>query len=366
MSFTRPSFIDDIRAEAQSATAKQQSRNAWRSQVARNPDNDLFKIKPADQWLKETYAKPDVRQLLGTLWHEQELCILFADTNLGKSVLAVQIGYSLAKNEPIEPFGSRVGEALKVLYIDFELSPEQFKMRYADSRHGLHHFGENFIRAEFNPVGDNPLLYDKYDVYVRQKIEEALKATKAQVLIIDNITCVGNQTGNAAGALPLMKNLKALKAKYNLSVLVLAHTPKRNPYNPITVNDLQGSKMLINFADSAFAIGQSHTHPATRYIKQIKQRNTGNDYGAEHICLFRIRKQHSFLCLEFLGYDMEQAHLQKPGTALSPEIKQRIIELSAQGLSSRQVAEHLKIGTSTVKRVLARGREEQERQLIDS
>ena len=260
----------------------------------------------------------------------------------------------------MQPFGSTVGEPLKVLYIDFELSPEQFKMRYTDSRHGLHHFGENFIRAEFNPAGDNPLLYDRYDAYVRQKIEEALTATRAQVLIIDNITCVGNQTGNAAGALPLMKNLKALKAKYNLSVLVLAHTPKRNQYRPITVNDLQGSKMLINFADSAFAIGQSHTHPATRYIKQIKQRNTSNDYGADHICLFRIIKQQSFLCLEFLGYDAEQAHLQKNGTALADEIKQQVAQLSQQGLSTRQVAAHLKISATTVKRVLAREKEEQQ------
>ncbi len=359
MSFTRPSFIEDIRAEAQAATAKQQSRNAWRSQVARDPANDLFKIKPADQWLRETSTKPAMRQLLGTLWHEHELCILFADTNLGKSVLAVQIGYSLAKDAAIEPFGSQAGEPLKVLYIDFELSPDQFKMRYADAQHGLHHFGDNFIRAEFNPVGDNPLLYDRYDAYVREKIEQAIMATKAQVLIIDNITCVGNQTGNAAGALPLMKNLKALKAKYNLSVLVLAHTPKRNQYNPITVNDLQGSKMLINFADSAFAIGQSHTHPATRYIKQIKQRNTGSHYGADHICLFRIIKQQSFLCLEFLGYDAEQAHLQKPGTALSDEIRQQIARLNQQGLSTRQVAAHLKISAATVKRVLAKAREEQ-------
>jgi hypothetical protein len=32
--------------------------------------------------------------------------------------------------------------------------------------------------------------------------------------------------------------------------------------------------MLINFADSAFAIDQSFTEPNTRYLKQIKQRNT--------------------------------------------------------------------------------------------
>jgi DNA-binding NarL/FixJ family response regulator len=141
-------------------------------------------------------------------------------------------------------------------------------------------------------------------------------------------------------------------------VLVLAHTPKRSLYNPITVNDLQGSKMLINFADSAFAIGQSTQNPHLRYIKQIKQRNSGSDYGTNHVCLFRIVKQQSFLNFEFAGYDTEAAHLQKTGTGLSDETRQRIPELRGQGLSIRQVAAHLKIGTSTVNRVLNKLKDE--------
>ncbi len=357
MTFTRPALIEELRREAQGISAKQKSKNAMRSQLWRDPAKELFYIKPADEWLKEESGKPEARQLLGTLWHEQELCILFADTNVGKSVLAVQIGYNLGKQCGMEPFGCQVNEALKVLYIDFELSPAQFKTRYTDSAHGTHHFGENFIRAEFNPAGDDPLLYDKYEDYVQQKIDFAISAAKANVLIIDNITCMGGAVHHAGGALPLMKTLKALKTKYNLSVLVLAHTPKRKPFNPITVNDLQGSKMLINFADSAFAIGQSYRQPGLRYIKQIKQRNTGSQYGAANICLFRITKQQSFLGFTFARFDNEQAHLQKPNTALSHEVKQRIAELRRQGLSVRQVADHLKIGSSTVQRIVSKMKE---------
>jgi hypothetical protein len=354
MDFTRPAFIEDIRTESQRTTAKQKEKNVLRSHLNRDPAKELFYVKPADLWLKEEYSKPQARQLLGTLWHERELCILFADTNLGKSIVAVQIGYNLGKQCGMEPFGSQVNEALKVLYIDFELNPSQFKARYTDSEHGMHHFGENFIRAEFNPAGDDPMMYDKYEDYVQQKIDFAIRHTKANVLIIDNITCMGSATNHAGGALPLMKTLKALKTKHHLSVLVLAHTPKRNLYNPITVNDLQGSKMLINFADSAFAIGQSHQDPSLRYIKQIKQRNTGNDYGAEHICLFRISKQQSFLGFTFMGFDNEKMHLQKPGTAVSDEVEKRVAELNRQGLSLRQIGDHLKIGATTVKRVLDR------------
>jgi hypothetical protein len=42
---------------------------------------------------------------------------------------------------------------------------------------------------------------------------------------------------------------------------------------PLSANDLQGSKMLINFCDSAFAIGKSSNDKDLRYLKQIKQRS---------------------------------------------------------------------------------------------
>ncbi|MDB5029917.1 AAA family ATPase [Mucilaginibacter sp.] len=357
MNSLRPSFIEDIRLKVQATSKQQRHRAAERCELRKNPDNNLFRVKSADQWLKDEHGKPAARQLMGSLWYEDELCILFADTNLGKSILAVQLGYSLGKLDNIEPFCCQLDEAVKVLYIDFELSVKQFKTRYTHPLYGTHHFGDNFFRAEFNPAGDNPMLYDKYDSYIRNEIEATISSTKARVLIIDNITCMGNSTDYAGSAIPLMKNLKALKIKHNLSVLVLAHTPKRNLHKPITVNDLQGSKMLINFADSAFAIGQSHADPGIRYLKQIKQRNTASDYDAAHVCLFRINKQQSFLCFEFLGYDIEQAHLQKAGEVLKDEIIERIEVLSRQGLSVRQVAAHLKIGSSTVGRVLKKMKE---------
>jgi len=350
----RPSFIEELRSKTQNVPHKQRMHSAMRTLLLQDPSRALFYVKPADAWLKEEYSKPDARKLLGSLWYEQELCILFADTNLGKSVLAVQIGDCLSKQSGIEPFGSEVDEPLKVLYIDFELSPAQFKARYTDSTWGPHRFGENFIRAEFNPRGDDPELYDRYEDYVRDRIETIIEASKSRVLIIDNITYMGSPTAYGGSALQLMKTLKALKIKHKLSVLVLAHTPKRNPYKPITVNDLQGSKMLINFADSAFALGQSQQQPELRYLKQIKQRNTRPQYDAQHICLLRMHKQQSFLGFQFEGFDDEQHHLCKIGTAISPEVKQRIPELARQGLTNRQIADYLRIGETTVRRVRAK------------
>jgi hypothetical protein len=41
---------------------------------------------------------------LESFWYEGELCILFADSNLGKSILAVQIGNSINTGIATEPF----------------------------------------------------------------------------------------------------------------------------------------------------------------------------------------------------------------------------------------------------------------------
>ena len=252
---------------------------------------------------------------------------------MGKSILAAQISWYLARQGSREPFENHVNENHKVFYIDFELNAAQFRTRYTGRIADALHFGKNFVRAEFNPSGEDPAMYDKYAKYVQRKIDKPISTTKANEVIIDNIACMGTATSNVGGALPLMKNLKALKTKYKMSMLILADTPKRNQLKSITVDDLQGSKMIINFADSTFAIGQSQLNPGLRYLKQIKQRNTGSYYRVTHVVLFNVTKQKNFLAFQSMGYNNEQSHLQRSGVAITGEVKKRIIEINRQGLA---------------------------------
>ena len=91
-----------------------------------------------------------------------------------------------------------------------------------------------------------------------ESLVRCITETGARILIIDNLTYLKAENEKAKDALPLMKHLKALKSKYSLSILAtLAHTPKRDMSKPLSPNDLQGSKMLMNFCDSSFAIGKS-------------------------------------------------------------------------------------------------------------
>ncbi|MBK7099471.1 MAG: AAA family ATPase [Sphingobacteriales bacterium] len=301
----------------------------------------LFLVKSANKWMQEASRRPIPKMLFDAFWFQGEVCILFADTNLGKSILAVQIGEAISKGFPINGFKNE-SKKQKVLYFDFELSDKQFENRYSINYTQHHVFDDNFQRIEINPDATVP-DGSTFEDYLNFSLEKSIKETGAKVLIIDNLTYLKNETEKAKDALPLMKHLKALKAKYNLSILALAHTPKRDLSKPINRNDLQGSKMLINFTDSCFAIGESHSDKHLRYLKQIKARNTEILFDTENVVLCQITKPDNFLAFEFIGYSVESEHLKIVSENDNNVLAAKVLELKQQGKSYREIGFELGI-----------------------
>lgn len=310
----------------------------------------LFTVKTASRWIEQAKTRPIPQMLFGELWFEGELCILFADTNLGKSILAVQIGNSISRGEQIPGFTLETPKQ-PILYFDFELSDKQFENRYSIKFEQHYNFDNNFIRVEINPdavIPENQTFED----YLSYSLERSIIETGAKILIIDNLTYLKNETEKAKDALPLMKHLKALKNKYGLSILALAHTPKRDLSKPISRNDLSGSKMLMNFCDSCFSIGESNTDKNLRYLKQIKQRNTEQIYDAENVCICQIDKPSNFLQFEFVGYGKEWEHLKQYTEKDKENVNEKIVELKQQGRSLREIGAELGISHMKVSRIL--------------
>jgi hypothetical protein len=324
----------------------------------------LLQTKSANDWLKDAGKLPVAQTLFGSFWFENELCIMFADTNLGKSVLAVQIGDCLSRGQSLQPFHNAQKAPSRVLYIDFELSAKQFEARYTSNTDGTYAFSNEFFRAEFNPAAYVHYLHGDYEKFLDEAFNRAILDLGPDVLIIDNITYLSKGTERTGAALALMQSLKALKQKRKLSILVLAHTPKRNAQKPLTVNDLQGSKMLINFADSAFAIGQSYSQPGLRYLKQIKQRNQGQEYGEDNVCLVSQQKEANFLKFKFEGQAHERDHLPRRVNLDKETIHRQAINLHQQGRSLRQIADQLGIHFSTAGRIIQVAREAGEMEVV--
>ena len=315
-----------------------------------NESKGLFTVMTANSWIEQAKTRPIPKMLFGHLWFEGELCILFADCNNGKSILGVQIGDSISKGLDIKGFKLEANKQ-PILYFDFEMTSKQFESRYSDNFTNHYQFDDNFIRVEINPESDIPTDTD-FESFLNESLERTISETGSKILIIDNLTYLRSGTETAKDALPLMKHLKGLKTKYDLSMLVLAHTPKRDLSNPITRNDLQGSKMLINFCDSSFAIGESFGDKGIRYIKQIKQRNCEVVYDAENVVVCEIEKPSNFLRFEFIGYGVEKAFLRVPTDKDKSELSQNAKQLRAEGHTLRDIAKALNISKSQADRLV--------------
>ena len=110
-------------------------------------NSNYFIIKTANEWIEEAKNRPTPKMIFDQFWYEGEVSILFADTNLGKSILAVQIGNSVSKGTPIDRFESETIKQ-KILYFDFELSDKQFQNRYSINFENSYHFDDYFLRLK--------------------------------------------------------------------------------------------------------------------------------------------------------------------------------------------------------------------------
>ncbi|MDE6236468.1 MAG: AAA family ATPase [Muribaculaceae bacterium] len=297
----------------------------------------MLRIQSANEWIQEAQSRPDPKPLYLSLWYEGEVCCLFADSNLGKSIFAVQIANEIAKGQ-------------KVIYFDFELSAKQFQLRYSDEYGNLYNFPDNFMRAEIDP--DLLSTDSDFEEEVIRNIEDAAVKLDCRVLVIDNITYLNSVTEKSDAASRLMMKLMQLKKKHGLSILILAHTPKRNLSSPITQNDLAGSKRLFNFFDSVLAIGKSAKDESLRYVKQIKVRAGAFEYSAENIIVCQIIKERAFLHFETLGYANERDHLREQSEKDVSALQDRVREMSEAGKTQRQIAESLGISLGKVNKIL--------------
>ncbi len=296
----------------------------------------IWSIRSANDVIAEARKKPVPRQLYSHFWYEGEVGCLFADSNLGKSLLAVDIADGIAL------------QGLRVLYFDFELSDKQFQLRYTADDGGFHRFANSFYRVSISRDG---IVGEQNSGEIMDQIERAIEATKAQVVIVDNLTWMCTSSENGEEAATLMRRLMQLKFKYELSMLVVAHTPKRDMQRPITANDLAGSKKLFNFFDSAFAIGRSARDESLRYLKQIKCRNGEFVYDGTNVVVCSIERGNdgktSFVSH---GTTSESEHLRSLNEREVSALSRSIVELHEQGESIRSIADRLGISRSKVDR----------------
>jgi hypothetical protein len=315
-------------------------------------DDEFFSDETFDECLEEAEKQPPISPLFDVFWGKGELTFLFGSAGIGKSILAVQILDAIAKGVKVQRFDGPQ-EPMRVGLFDFELSALQHLRRYSDESGKRHKFSPNFFRFGPKAYAKIPKGMKRQD-YILEQIEKKIIKRRLEVVVIDNLTALLKRITESEDALEFMDKLVDIKLRYNISMLVIGHTPKRDLSKPLTEDDMSGSKQLINLCDSAFAIGKSMKESNVRYLKQIKARNAEYKYGSENVVTFRVVKNGCYLCFEHIGFDDEKEHLRERSEAEINELNEKIIALhqSEPNLSYSEIAKRLNTSKAKVGRVL--------------
>lgn len=297
---------------------------------------DLWNTK-ANKVMEKASKMKNRFALYEPFWNEGEICVLFAKSNLGKSILAVQIAEEIARS------------GKKVNYLDYELEAKQFQQRYCNEKTKENYkFSDNLFRADLSV----DLELDSRGRVKRffEQIEK-LSQLSIKIFILDNITSLVDKIENGDVILEFMRNLKRLKEKYELSILIVAHTTKKSDTTPLNQDNLAGSKKLMNFVDSAFAIGKSMIEPDVRYIKQLKVRVGKFSYNEDNVLLCRIVKKDNFPHFVECGYAVEKDLLNTKKSIANPDkrgLMDAAYSLYKKDYSYRQISKELGVSDKTI------------------
>lgn len=326
-----------LEAEGQKEIERMQNQEYKKMQeiMLAKPSN-VHTILSGKEWLEKGANEKDKDYLWKPLWKDAEICFLFADSNIGKSIFAHQMAFSIAKHQ-------------KVIYFDYEMDCKDFQIRYTGPDGTMYDVPDNFIRSQ---ADRDIFLRGNVENVIIKDIERIVETEDAKVIIIDNLTYINRNTQSTFYTSILMYKLKILQEKYGLAILLLAHTPKRNARNPITQNDLAGSKRLLNFADSCFAIGQSMMDRNVQYLKQIKSRCGKLEYDSENVLLMERVFSDNWLHFEIIGNDREENHLKINKQDALNKIKKKIVDLQEKGMTQREIANILEMSPANINRLI--------------
>ena len=320
--------------------------NQFNTTISTSDNNTVLMDLLANEWIQRAKLLPDPKPLFGNIWHQGEVAILFSNTGKGKSILGVQLAEGIARGSKV--LTMETTQQTTILF-DFELSSKSFQTRYTKGKNEYHIFSSNFIRVEIDRKKSLQSKDKSFEELIIDSITYHIEKSKAEVVIIDNITFLSATNEKSKEALALMKLVLDISRARNIAVLLMAHTPKRDIYKPIQLEDLAGSKALSNFTDVCFCIGESVRGNHIRYIKQLKNRNYPIDFDENNVIECELIKENSFLKFKFIDFTTEEDHLKKTSEISENSINE-ILELKNEGKSNVEIGKILGVSESAIRR----------------
>ena len=291
-----------------------------------NVQETVFKTKSANTLIEDARNKPPPKMLVGELIYENEQTILFASTNLGKSILAIQMAISVSCGTDLDLgngliLKNEVGK-VSTLYFDFELSDRQFLKRIGNKVLPNNFYISKIERGKV--LNGNPKQ-------IFELLKQEAESVGAKFIIVDNISKIGNKLEEGDKAVEFMSALWDLARHDNYTILTIAHTPKRDRKEPITSDSISGSSKLSQLADSIIGINEFVSNKEGQvYIKQIKTRNDSIKYGkSKVICTNITQDDEGFVKHEMFSLSNEYEALHGNRGSITDSLTQKMYSAAA-------------------------------------
>ena len=228
--------------------------------------SSTFNIKDGLELYKETC--PDKEYLVDEIIGKGDLVVLAGDTGLGKSIIAHQIGVYLAAGES-EVLGFKIPKQRRVLYLNFELSNDEFNRRHHKISSVVAQ-KSNLKNFQYNSVTNRKGLFeDNLD-----RIVETIKNSYPfDLIIVDNLYASTSDNDEKNYDLKqILKKISDVSNVHGSAVLIITHHRKHHPEEPLSIDLIRGGSTLTNAMDMVLQVGRSLLDSDTRYFIITKNR----------------------------------------------------------------------------------------------
>jgi len=218
-------------------------------------NNKYFQIRPIAQVIEDGRKAKPRRKLIGAFIYEDTNTYFYAPPNYGKSMAVFQFAYAAATGTNVANCTAMINECEPkiVLAVDLEMDAQTLYERHeAVIRSTDPELLKNLIYLH-EPVGEKPLF--NYDLL--QKILDIALDTKAQLIIIDNISKLLPDLLKADDVTRFIEFLNRMRLQTGSSIVIIAHTIKFNPRIAVLPNSFYGSSMISNFFKEMFYLDQT-------------------------------------------------------------------------------------------------------------
>jgi DNA-binding NarL/FixJ family response regulator len=300
--------------------------------------------------LQEAKTLPPLQPILPDFIFEGDMSIIFGGPNAGKTTLITQILELIASGKIIGGFHSEIIKE-PVVYLDLEMDSRKLAKRYEKNETEVYNFSEKIIRVFHNREFVGKLK-------AKEKIELAIDLMRqydSRILVIDNFSAMGVEHEKSIDALELMRTFRQVTVQVNGTVIVAAHTPKRNGNEILQLKDLAGSAVISNFADSVVGIGQDIRKANRRYLKGFKNRDAEKKYCGPQVLECEISKaENGLVFFEQIGTSLESHMLISDQEAEKIQRNNDILQMKSEGLSLNEIADKMGMNRNTVNTIIRR------------